>query len=596
MKKYLLIILINIFCSSIAFAQVGINTDQPNSSTGLHVSERKNPSSASPDKYNGIIIQRYTTAERDTNLTPNMASAQNSLMIYNTTEDCYNYWNNVEQEWKSLCGKLGKSQFTFDCAAVQIKGTYVQGRDLSTTNYLSIPVTVTKAGEYTLMATTTNGYSFFVSGTFLNTGSYTILALGQGKPVAIQTDDLAFNANGIDVACTPAKTVTVLSAAGTYTMSCSTATVNGIYKVGTSLTASNTITLPVTVTTLGSYSITTNTVDGISFSGSGTFTVTGTQNITLSGTGAPASTPTKTLTITSDSQGGVSTNCSVSIRITIPVKRILGIGLPSQYGYQVADAIDSHARKMLDSQKNFGISATSTVASNGYTYVSLGNSMSASTLNAQINSASPPDIIQIGYSADIDASSATVLANYAKNGGVVLLFSEENAGVQRFINELMGSSVTVSTLGDSGNRYVLTNSTHSVVNGPFGNLGGQAWGDDGAGTRYVQNIDATQIEVLSTVPGNTNAITAFVHKKYHVVFIGDGGFFAGQINTYGDASWPVTQPFTINNTNDAQPVVNTAYGATGSSNGIGTIYNSYLFGNIFAWAIYQAEISGFNKH
>ncbi|MPT30979.1 MAG: hypothetical protein E2600_04785, partial [Chryseobacterium sp.] len=289
------------------YGQVGINTDKPNAYAGLHISERMDPASANPDKYSGIIIQRYTEAQRDAQLTPNMGASQNSLLIYNTTEDCYNYWNNVEQEWKSLCGKLGKSQFTFDCTALQVKGTYVEGRELTASNYLSIPVTVTKAGEYTFLATTANGYSFFASGTFLNTGSYTIQAAGQGTPVAVQTDNLSINANGTDVTCTPARTVTVLSAAGTYTMSCGSATVNGVYKVGVALTASNTITLPVNVTSLGSYTVTTNTVDGISFSGSGTFTATGDQNITLNGTGTPSSTTTKTLTITSDSQGGVST-------------------------------------------------------------------------------------------------------------------------------------------------------------------------------------------------------------------------------------------------------------------------------------------------
>lgn len=591
-KLFVLIFLTNINI----YGQVGINTHKPDAYAGFHISERMDPASANPDKYNGIIIQRYTEAERDTKLTPNMGASQNSLLIYNTTEDCYNYWNNAEQEWKSLCGKLGKSQFTFDCAALQVKGTYVQGRDLAASNYLSIPVTVTKAGEYIFLATTANGYSFFASGTFLNTGSYTIQAAGQGTPVAVQTDNLSINANGIDVTCTPAITVTVLSAAGTYTMSCGSATVNGVYKVGTILTASNTITLPVNVTALGSYTVTTNTIDGISFSASGTFTATGSQNITLNGTGTPSSTTNKTLTITSDSQGSVTTTCSFTVRVTIPVKKILGIGLESQYGYQVGRPANSHARLMLDSQKNFGTDATSTVASSGYTYVSLGNAMSAATLNSQINSTSPPDIIQIGYSADIDASSATILANYAKKGGVVLLFSEETAGVQRFVRALMDATVSVSTQNGSGNRYILSNSTHSIVNGPFGNLAGLAWGDDGATTRYVQNLDATLVDVLSTVPGNTDAVTAFVHKNYNVVFIGDGGFFAGQINTYGDSTWPLTQPFSINNATDAQPIINTSYGSTTTTNGIGTIYNSYLFGNIFAWAIYQAETNGYNKY
>lgn len=92
---------------SLNFAQVGINTDKPALYTGLHVSERMDPTSVTPDKYNGIIIPRYTETQRDVQLTPNMNTAQNSMLIYNITEDCYNYWNHAEQEWKSLCGALG---------------------------------------------------------------------------------------------------------------------------------------------------------------------------------------------------------------------------------------------------------------------------------------------------------------------------------------------------------------------------------------------------------------------------------------------------------------------------------------------------------
>jgi hypothetical protein len=93
------------------YGQVGINTDKPNAYAGLHVSERKDPASANPDKYSGILIQRYTEEQRDAAY-PQYGGFTEQSLIYNTTEDCYNYWNNADQEWKSLCGKLGKSQFT----------------------------------------------------------------------------------------------------------------------------------------------------------------------------------------------------------------------------------------------------------------------------------------------------------------------------------------------------------------------------------------------------------------------------------------------------------------------------------------------------
>lgn len=59
MKKYILL-LMSFFCLSLNFAQVGINTDKPALYAGLHISERMDPASTTPDKYNGIIIPRYT--------------------------------------------------------------------------------------------------------------------------------------------------------------------------------------------------------------------------------------------------------------------------------------------------------------------------------------------------------------------------------------------------------------------------------------------------------------------------------------------------------------------------------------------------------
>lgn len=55
MKKNTLIVLLTLL-HLFSFAQVGINTDKPANYSGLHVSERKDPANANPDRYNGIII------------------------------------------------------------------------------------------------------------------------------------------------------------------------------------------------------------------------------------------------------------------------------------------------------------------------------------------------------------------------------------------------------------------------------------------------------------------------------------------------------------------------------------------------------------
>ncbi|HMO62290.1 MAG TPA: DUF6252 family protein [Ferruginibacter sp.] len=68
---------------------------------------------------------------------------------------------------------------------------------------------------------------------------------------------------------------------------CSGAVLSGSFTAGTAATAANTVVLKATVDSIGTYSITSGSVNGVSYSGSGTFTATGTQNITLRATGTP---------------------------------------------------------------------------------------------------------------------------------------------------------------------------------------------------------------------------------------------------------------------------------------------------------------------
>lgn len=73
---------------------------------------------------------------------------------------------------------------------------------------------------------------------------------------------------------------------------------NGTYTQGIALTSTNTVTVTVTVTTPGTYTISTNTVNGVSFSKTGTFTNTGVQTVILNGSGTPVASGNQTFTVT----------------------------------------------------------------------------------------------------------------------------------------------------------------------------------------------------------------------------------------------------------------------------------------------------------
>jgi len=68
---------------------------------------------------------------------------------------------------------------------------------------------------------------------------------------------------------------------------CKPVVINGIYKQGVATTDSNTVQVQVTVAEAGSYTITTNNVDGIIFGNTGTFNSTGIQNVLLYAGGTP---------------------------------------------------------------------------------------------------------------------------------------------------------------------------------------------------------------------------------------------------------------------------------------------------------------------
>lgn len=102
------------------------------------------------------------------------------------------------------------------------------------------------------------------------------------------------------------------------TAACTGATLSGTFTAGTAVTAANTVTLDVTVDSVGSWIVTTSTVNGVSFSGSGTFTATGSQSITLKATGTPITAGTFNFT-----PGGAD-GCAFSVTVAAAPANVTG--------------------------------------------------------------------------------------------------------------------------------------------------------------------------------------------------------------------------------------------------------------------------------
>ncbi len=83
-----------------------------------------------------------------------------------------------------------------------------------------------------------------------------------------------------------------------YSITCANSSVFGNFYVATILDNTNKLQLQVDVSAIGVYQISTNSINGFSFSGSGSFTTVGLQTITLTGTGKPIAIGSYTFNIT----------------------------------------------------------------------------------------------------------------------------------------------------------------------------------------------------------------------------------------------------------------------------------------------------------
>ena len=49
----------------------------------------------------GMLVSRLTTSQRDAIIPANLS---NGLLIFNTTTNCFDYWNAGQNLWMSICG------------------------------------------------------------------------------------------------------------------------------------------------------------------------------------------------------------------------------------------------------------------------------------------------------------------------------------------------------------------------------------------------------------------------------------------------------------------------------------------------------------
>lgn len=247
----------------------------------------------------GVLLPRMTTEDRN-----KINSPANGLMIYNTSTNCLNYYDTTIVRWLSLCGDIGPATFELiDCSApTGPQGTYMAGKNISgnSTNTYTLKLSVSEVGNYSILLNTGNGYSFSKTGTFNQTGNYTITLEGQGTPINAGEDTPSLVLNGIPYtpSCT-LPTITVDPSGATIdALNCNAISTFGTYITNQALSASSHyVDVPITIYGAGDIVVETLSENGIRFSSGSINVNSSTTSIRLYGSGTPSKTGTSTFKI-----------------------------------------------------------------------------------------------------------------------------------------------------------------------------------------------------------------------------------------------------------------------------------------------------------
>jgi hypothetical protein len=155
---------------------------------------------------------------------------------------------------------------------------------------------------------------FSDSGYFQAAGTYQVQLMGSGMPLAVGAATFVTQGQNGTTGCSFIVNSTSTGSA-VYTFdttqagNCNPGTVTGNYQVGVAMTPNNTMSVQIFITSPGSYSLITNTINGIYFLGSGVTNVAGSQVVVMTAQGTPTTAGTFNYTAT----GALSQGCNFAI-------------------------------------------------------------------------------------------------------------------------------------------------------------------------------------------------------------------------------------------------------------------------------------------
>ena len=321
------------------------------------------------------------------------------------------------------------------CTAASQNGIYNIGIVTTNSNTISIQVNVTTAGTYTISTAVVNGVSFSGTGNITTGNGQTItLVANGGIPTAVGSFLYPIT-NGASN-CSFNVLYGTAAAPATFTINCAAAQQGGTYQQGMPITAGNIIALPITVTSAGSYNITT-TNNGVTFSAAGMLSATpAAQTIILQAgiNNVPAAAGTFIYTINNN---GV-TPCAVNISFVA--------GLPS-----ATDSIVGMVDSVYTTFNTTDSARFDIISLPGYAGIHIRGTNGSTTESFAMNIARLGNSLAAGTYTINNFPQSNNYTNYASSIG----------------NFSAASNTTIGTIQNYGFFIIITEVTNTKITGSF---------------------------------------------------------------------------------------------------------------------------------
>ncbi|MDR0195471.1 MAG: hypothetical protein LBI73_10140 [Myroides sp.] len=344
-----------------------------------------------------------------------------------------------------------------------------------------------------------------------------------------------------------------------------------------------------------SYTIKTNTINGVSFTKSGTFSDAdrekGRVEVILDGIGTPLEGGRFNFEISSLGANDVElSKCTASVSFIGPDITILALGTQAYAPTGKSSTYGTYA--ILNNSSLFG--------PNGIVKV---NSIKVLT-NRNVNrfpdnlrsylESNNVDIVIAGYHTDYGPEERVILEDFIKRKQIVFILADElnlsdnasNIGTtNHLVANLVNGTPQVAYGGSAGSNspYTLVNKvvgpeSDPIVKSEIGNMyNGYLGNDYNARIWYFRNL-SPDYERIAVSMEDPSLVWIFRHKTLGFIFMGDGGIFAGSASNSSTVIFPVK--FSTSGQLMTKPYLNYGKGSQTYP-----VSNSILYANTLKWAI-----------